>query len=91
MWQTSSLGQEYSAGGRLTVVTPLAGIPENTIVPCPTKKQVYYLPPCAKQTFSLGNFSKIPPIIMEQIAMVVSVGMPKNKKKLHHIWPNLEF
>ena len=66
------------------MVTLLAGIPENTIVPCSTEEQVfhmvYYLPPCAKQTFSLGNFSNIPPIIMEQMAMVVSAGMPKNKK-----------
>lgn len=65
------------------MVTLLPGIPENTIVPCSAKEQVfhkeYYLPPCAKQTFSLGNFSKIPPIIMEQMAMVVSAGMPKNK------------
>lgn len=43
---------------------------------------VHYSPPCAKQTFSLGNFSKIPPIIMEQMAMVVSVGMPKKKNIL---------
>lgn len=34
------------------------------------------VPPCAKQTFSLGNLSKTPPNIMEQIAMVVSDGMP---------------
>lgn len=68
------------------MVTLLAGIPEKTVVSLSTKEQVfhmvYYLPPCAKQTFSLGNFSKIPPIIMEQMAMVVSAGMPKNKKAL---------
>lgn len=64
----------------------LAGISEHTVVPCSTEEQVfhrvYYLPPCAKQTFSLGNFSKIPPIIMEQMAIVVSAGMPKDKKSL---------
>lgn len=68
------------------MVTPLAGIPENTTVPCSAKEQefhmVHYSPPCAKQTFSLGNFSKIPPIIMEQMAMVVSAGMPKKKNSL---------
>lgn len=62
------------------MVTTLTGIAENTIVPCSTENQVYYSPPCAKQTLSLGNFSKIPPIIMEQMATVVSAGMPRNKK-----------
>lgn len=65
------------------MVTSLAEIPENTTVPCSAKERmVHYSPPCAKQTFSLGNFSKIPPIIMEQMAMVVSVGMPKKKNIL---------
>lgn len=35
------------------------------------------LPPCAKHTFSLGNFSNTPPMIMEQMAVVVSAGIPE--------------
>ena len=39
-----------------------------------------YIPPCAKQTFSLGNFSKIPPKIIEHIAVAVSAGIPVKKQ-----------
>ncbi len=39
-----------------------------------------FLPPWAKQTLSLGNLSKTPPKIIEQIAIVVSAGIPSEKK-----------
>lgn len=52
---------------------------------------VLNLPPWAKQTLSLGNISKIPPKIMEQIAMVVSEGMPGSKKDFyrHYLYSSL--
>ena len=42
-----------------------------------------YVPPWAKQTLSLGNFSKIPPKIIEQMAVAVSAGMPKETEKTY--------
>ena len=36
-------------------------------------------PPCAKATRSLGNFSNIPPKIIEQIANDDSAGIPTNQ------------
>lgn len=42
---------------------------------------MWSVPPCAKQTLSFGNLSNTPPNIMEQIAMVVSEGMPLNREE----------
>ena len=39
---------------------------------------IIYIPPCAKQTFSLGNFCSTPPIVIQHIAVAVSLGMPEN-------------
>lgn len=48
-------------------------------------RNIWSLPPCAKQTFNLGNLSKTPPNIIEQIAMVVSDGMPEKEKKQQNV------
>ena len=38
-----------------------------------------YLPPCAKQTFSLGNCFNTPPIVIQQMAVAVSAGIPETQ------------
>jgi len=47
------------------------------------------VPPCAKQTRSFGNFSSTPPKIRQQIAVVVSAGIPSTHTCRNHCLQSL--